>query len=82
MLLEEEKRKAASLKETVELLSFNPDYSMDMYRECMERLEKLEKSISWRIEFLEDMVYGFRKIVNENQRLLDDLEVQLNQLHG
>lgn len=77
VLLEDEKRKAASLRETVELMSFNPDYSIGIYRECMEKLKRLEKSISWRMEFLEDMADDFRRILNENKRLLDDLEEKL-----
>lgn len=86
LLLEEEKRKTASLKETVQmtaqLAALNPDFNPRVYQNCLDDLELLERGIAWRMEFLENMVDDFQRIANENKERFDDLQIRLERIHG
>lgn len=84
-ILEEEKNCVQIIKENFRIYHQmhmeEQQIDLNSFRKSMEDLDKLEKSIQFRIDFLESLVIDFRKIKNDNQILLEELEERLRQLN-
>ena len=84
-LLEEEEKFVRILIEKMNELYHieceNLEFDLNGFRKSMEDLNRLKKSIQFRMDFLESLVIDFRKIKNDNQILLEELEERLRQLN-
>lgn len=84
--LEEEKKKAALLEEelgSLEALASGDITGLEnpeVYRRCREDAERVKRSVSFRREFLEKMVTEFRKLKEQNQQALDQMDAALRSL--
>ena len=84
VILEEEKKKTAVLKELLQqyfkLESAASTFYPASIRENMELLEKMEKSINCRILFLISLVDDFKKQTELDKEIWDKLECRLREM--